>query len=119
MSYFVGQEIKLRGKIIGHSHSFSGGNDKYMILIKPGLVVEIDKPVLESIAIGEEQSDRMKDCKLSNKIPKYEFSVDNLNFEPLSSEVSHDISTPEMVTIPKSEYELLIEIKDYFIGGDE
>ncbi|MFI3887589.1 hypothetical protein [Streptococcus parauberis] len=61
----------------------------------------------------------MKEYKLSNKIPKYEFSVDGLNFEPLSSEVSHDISTPEMVTIPKSEYELLIEIKDYFIGGNE
>lgn len=67
----------------------------------------------------EERGDGMKECKLSNKIPKYGFSVDGLNFEPLSSEVSHDISTPEMVTIPKSEYELLIEIKDYFIGSNE
>lgn len=61
----------------------------------------------------------MKDCKLSNKIPKCGFSFDDFNFEPLSSEVSHDIYTPEMVAIPKSEYELLIEIKDYFIGGGE
>lgn len=61
----------------------------------------------------------MKECELSNKIPKYEFSVDGLNFEPLSSEVSHDRYTPEMVSIPKSEYELLLEIKEHFIGGNE
>lgn len=64
------------------------------------------------------RGDGMKEFKLSNKVPKYEFSVDGLNFEQLSSEVSHDIYTPEMVIVPKSEYELLIEIKDYFIGGD-
>ena len=43
-----------------------------------------------------ERGDGMEECKLSNKIPM-----------------------PEMVSIPKSEYELLIEIKDCFIGGNE
>lgn len=26
--------------------------------------------------------------------------------------------TPTMITIPKSEYELLVQIKDKFLGGD-
>lgn len=65
------------------------------------------------------RGDEMKECELSKKIPNYGFSVDGLNFEPLSSEVSHDIYMPEMVIIPKSEYELLIEIKEHFIGGNE
>lgn len=41
------------------------------------------------------RGDGMKECELSKKIQKYGFSVDGLNFEPLSSEIDTEVHTPE------------------------
>ena len=59
----------------------------------------------------------MGNCDSENKKFEYEISLDDKTWERLSGEISNDVYTPEMVSIPKSEYELLLEIKEHFIGG--
>lgn len=49
-AFFVGKNVILTGKIIGHSHSFIEDNDKYTVLLKNGVVVEVDDSCLKSMA---------------------------------------------------------------------
>lgn len=93
--------------------SFIPKNGGYIVTDKSNLL-KLD----EIKDLVEKRVNKMGTTGIDNKESKYGFSINGLNFEPLSSEVSYDIFNPEIISIPKSEYDLLIEIKNKFLSID-